>query len=350
MQKLQLILALILIASLPAHAHWIPEDGHKMHFPQMPDTLGWDVNATQPLILADDFMCMETGFIKDIHFWGSWKNDNVGQITQFALSFHADIPAGDTIPYSRPGATLWDHEIADFAVQPYDPPTFEGWYDPSTGDTIPNSIGSYFQYNVFLPESLWFPQDSGTIYWLNISAIVVDPVNTQWGWKSTADHWNDDAVWATWGNLDWINIFEPGGEYFYVPGDVNDDGTITGADYDYLYAYIMSGGPPPPYTYPGTSFYAAADVNASCAVNSADVTYLYAYLYSGGPPPVPCPAYHPSGPPRVSLDLAFVITGEPAEEQIPTLNEWGMLILALLFLAAGTVAVVRRRKTVSAEN
>ncbi|MEE8417565.1 MAG: IPTL-CTERM sorting domain-containing protein [candidate division Zixibacteria bacterium] len=27
-----------------------------------------------------------------------------------------------------------------------------------------------------------------------------------------------------------------------------------------------------------------------------------------------------------------------------TLSEWGMLILALLILAAGTVAVVRRRK------
>jgi parallel beta-helix repeat protein len=32
-------------------------------------------------------------------------------------------------------------------------------------------------------------------------------------------------------------------------------------------------------------------------------------------------------------------------QQIPTLSEWGMLILALLLLAAGTVAVVRRRKT-----
>ncbi|UCE67455.1 MAG: IPTL-CTERM sorting domain-containing protein [Candidatus Zixiibacteriota bacterium] len=34
-------------------------------------------------------------------------------------------------------------------------------------------------------------------------------------------------------------------------------------------------------------------------------------------------------------------------EPIPTLNEWGMLILGLLLLAAGTVAVIRRRKMVS---
>jgi len=34
-------------------------------------------------------------------------------------------------------------------------------------------------------------------------------------------------------------------------------------------------------------------------------------------------------------------TGEP----IPTLSEWGMIILALLLLAAGTIAIVRRRRT-----
>lgn len=348
MKKLQLILLFIMIGLVPAAAHWIPADGHKMHFPQLPDELGWDVNATQPLILADDFMCTETGFIKDIHFWGSWKNGLEGQIIQFALSFHADIPVGDTIPYSRPGATLWDHEISDFQVQPYNPPTMEGWYDPATGDTIPNSIGSYFQYNVFLPESLWFPQDSGTIYWLNISAIIADTVNTRWGWKSTMNHWNDDAVWATWGNLNWIEMYEPGtGSYQYLPGDVNDDGMVTQADYDYLMDYF-SGGPPPPYSIPGSSpaFHAAADVDGNCVVAVQDAIYLYNYFNSGGPPPSFCPTY----PPEVSLDLAFVITNGPPEEEIPTLNEWGMLILALLLLAAGTIAVIRKRKTVPVEN
>jgi len=34
---------------------------------------------------------------------------------------------------------------------------------------------------------------------------------------------------------------------------------------------------------------------------------------------------------------------------IPTLSEWGMLILALLLLAAGTIALVRRKKTVQVE-
>jgi F0F1-type ATP synthase assembly protein I len=30
---------------------------------------------------------------------------------------------------------------------------------------------------------------------------------------------------------------------------------------------------------------------------------------------------------------------------IPTLSEWGMIILALLLLAAGTIGIIRRRKT-----
>ena len=25
-------------------ADWVPADGHKMHYPQLPDEAGWDVN------------------------------------------------------------------------------------------------------------------------------------------------------------------------------------------------------------------------------------------------------------------------------------------------------------------
>ena len=190
---------------------WEPGDAHKMHFPQLPDEAGWDVNATQPLVLADDFQCTWTGPIKDIHFWGSWKGGVTGQINMFVLSIHADIPAEQSpTGYSMPGATLWEREVTNFAATPHDPPTAEGWYDPSTGETIWGDHQAYFQYDVcFDNPADWFIQDSGTIYWLNISAIVADPATTTWGWKSTLDRWNDDAVWATWGNLNWIDMWEP---------------------------------------------------------------------------------------------------------------------------------------------
>jgi hypothetical protein len=38
------------------------------------------------------------------------------------------------------------------------------------------------------------------------------------------------------------------------------------------------------------------------------------------------------------------LTLQQEQTEIPTLSEWGMLIMALLLLAAGTVAVVRRRR------
>jgi len=51
---------------------------------QLPDLslTGMDVDATfkpaapdNMLLLADDFLCSETGYITDIHIWGSWIND-----------------------------------------------------------------------------------------------------------------------------------------------------------------------------------------------------------------------------------------------------------------------------------
>jgi len=204
------IVAIVLLFAAAALADWVPEDGHKMHFPQMPDEAGWDVNATQPLVLADDWMCSETGWVKDVHFWGSWMHGMEGQVIHFVLSIHADIPADPPqVPYSRPGPTLWEREITNFIPLPIDPPTPEGWYDPAQGQFLFEDHFAYFQYNVFLPEEDWFWQEQGTIYWLNISAIVADPSVTQWGWKSSLDHWNDDAVWAFWGELNWIDMWVP---------------------------------------------------------------------------------------------------------------------------------------------
>jgi len=202
---------------------WQPGDPHKMHFPQLPDEDGWDVNATQPLVLADDWRCSQTGWIKDLHWWGSWKDGLEGEILYFVLSIHEDIPADPPqIPYSRPGTTLWELDVANFDVIPFDPPTMEGWYDPSTGEVLPDNHQAYFQYNVCLDSLDWFYQEQDTIYWLNISAVLADPQETQWGWKSTEDHFQDDAVWAFWGELNWIDIWEP-----YVPDPISNAFNIT---------------------------------------------------------------------------------------------------------------------------
>jgi hypothetical protein len=189
---------------------WQPGDPYKMHFPQLPDEAGWDVNATHPIVLADDWQCTEEGWVKDIHFWGSWEHDIPGEIMFFIVSIHRDIPAAvSPTGYSMPGEQLWLREIEDFGVAGYDPPTMEGWYDPTTGEIYPDDHIHYFQYNICLEEPDWFWQYEDTIYWLNIAAVLMDPEQTHWGWKSTLDRWNDDAVWAFDGEWEWIEIYEP---------------------------------------------------------------------------------------------------------------------------------------------
>jgi len=191
---------LLLVLPVLALADWVPADGHKMHFPQMPDESGWNVKAMNPVMLADDWQCSETGWVKDFHFWGSWKGGLVGNISKFNVVIFEDIPAAPpNIPYSRPGKVLWRHAITNFIPKPITGATMEGWYDPSTGLILPNDHQTYFQYNIFLPQTQWFHQDVGKIYWLGISADVQGPLPlvTEWGWKSTKNHFNDDAVWGT---------------------------------------------------------------------------------------------------------------------------------------------------------
>ncbi len=111
---------------------------HKMHFPQEPDPLGWDVNAdylydgVSARILADDWMCSETGLIENVRFWGSWQGDNIGTITQFYLYIYSDVPAGVDAPYSHPGSYLWGMNLfeGDFTVTEVFPSSDQGWFDP----------------------------------------------------------------------------------------------------------------------------------------------------------------------------------------------------------------------------
>ena len=212
---LTLICAAALVA--PAMADWEVGDPYKMHFPQLPDENGWDVAATTAalpntsVILADDWECSESGPITGIHFWGSWRNGVEGTIINFTLRIHADIPDPDGPGplYSMPGDVLWELVTSDFDVVSIDAaPAWEGWYDPSIPLVLPGDHQQYFQYNVAIMDDPWV-QEEGTIYWLSITAQVEDDVNTRWGWKSSEDHWNDDAVWSAPAPVNWVDLFEP---------------------------------------------------------------------------------------------------------------------------------------------
>ena len=211
-----LIVAVCLIAPL-AWADWIPSDGHKMHYPQLPDPSGWDVNAMVDQVfarkLADDWRCSESGPVKDIHFWGSFQHNDVFHPLMFQLEIWDNVPKGADGSFSHPGQRLWTFTADDVGIVPVDPPSMQGWFDPFTDLVLPDDHDSYFQYNVVdIPQP--FHQTEGEVYWLAISAHnVVGPAPVQWGWKTSASpQFMDDAVWADFGAAgapQWNELLDP---------------------------------------------------------------------------------------------------------------------------------------------
>jgi hypothetical protein len=72
---------------------------------------GYDVSDSLGYVLADDFVCSNTGPILGIHIWGSWLSNVHGTITNFVLGIYSDVPAvtnadGKVTP-SQPGTLLW---------------------------------------------------------------------------------------------------------------------------------------------------------------------------------------------------------------------------------------------------
>ncbi len=207
----------VVFAAAPAHADWVPSDGHKMHFPQLPDPNGWDVDVTTDTVY-DDFLCSETGPIEDIHFWASWMQDLVGQISWIDVSLHGDVPAGadpdplityshpDSVMYSDPN-TLWSQRFlpGQFILAPGGIGD-QGWLAPSFNPPQWNRPDhqEFFQINIPQIDNP-FIQQKDTVYWLGIH-IGVENASTMIGWKTTLDHWNDDATYVYSG---WQELIDP---------------------------------------------------------------------------------------------------------------------------------------------
>ena len=136
-------------------------------------------------ILADDFVCTQTGPITDITIWGSWLNDQVPGIPPlFDLSFESDVPNTNGT-YSHPGNVLWDSLYSPTRVSLYSNNVNERFYDPD----IPAIIGTdhqIWQYDFTITNA--FYQTYGTTYWLNVQAQL-PPGYTNgdyaFGWKTT---------------------------------------------------------------------------------------------------------------------------------------------------------------------
>ena len=138
MKKLIVMLILtLLIITTTSIADWDPGDGHKMHFPQLPDEDGWDVRYGWPVVLADDWKCSKSGPVEDIHFWGSIENDTGPDVViwgSFIIGIWSDLPAEESpTGYSLPNELLWNRTLSTTRVRPLVTEDWESWYDPLTG-------------------------------------------------------------------------------------------------------------------------------------------------------------------------------------------------------------------------
>ncbi len=172
---------------------------------QKPDLspLGIDVNATQRYILADDFLCTVTGPITDIHVWGSWYHDILPMEdptqVKFRLSIHKDVPKGPDGEYSHPGEVLWfrDFGPGQFHVTREAAGIDEGWLNPPSEYLFPADHNCW-RYDFTIDEAPFFQQgdpQKPVVYWLDVQAEPMS-ADSIFGWKTSREHWNDDAVWG----------------------------------------------------------------------------------------------------------------------------------------------------------
>jgi len=211
-KTIYLIVLLFLLGSLSAD--WDPTETHGMHFPQLPDPTGYDVDCNLPRTLADDFLCTESGPIREIHIWISQRYlqeptpPPPPPIFNIHLSIHEDIPAGILEPWSMPGQLLWEGNFTpgQFIIRE---PAYEGdqgWFDPWMQFVWLFDHNWFWQVNIE-PILDPFIQVEGEIYWLDVTIDSQEEI----GWKTSLDHWNDDAVFydETFPPNYWRELIDP---------------------------------------------------------------------------------------------------------------------------------------------
>jgi len=196
--------------------------------PRAPDPCGTIIYEK---FLADDFLCTMTGPITDIHLWGSDNNDirltDMNEMPWFSLVIYENIPAGvNNIDYSRPGAPLWDIYMQPTVEMVFASVEYESFYDPNP-DVIIGFDHIVWKLDFDIDPADAFVQQEGQIYWLGVHYSfdlngdgVVDNIDSQmlrdvwpgaFGWKTSLEHFEDDAVWADVDTWDYPHVV-PSGE------------------------------------------------------------------------------------------------------------------------------------------
>jgi hypothetical protein len=191
---------LILTASIVV-ADWDPIEGHNMHFPQLPDADGWDVEVFRHE-LADDWRAADTYPITEIHFWTSWESDDHGVLQRIHIKFYDD--AGGV-----PGTLLWSRTFTTYEEVNPAGNGIQGWYAPEGPAWYPNNHIYYQLINIENIDSPFVPA-VGQVYWLSIE-VDWDGIQSPVGWKTSQDHFGAVPVWWHWYQLNWAPLTDPQG-------------------------------------------------------------------------------------------------------------------------------------------
>lgn len=148
-------------------------------------------------MLADDFICTQTGPISDIHIWGSWLNDLVDKRPTFWIGIWSDVPRSNNVP-SHPGNLLWWQQFSpgQYRSSLFQTVGYESFYNPNPPARLMGADHQIWQYD-FFPQDPFVQQGTPALphtYWLSVVASNVP--NKFFGWKTTRDHYNDFAVYA----------------------------------------------------------------------------------------------------------------------------------------------------------
>lgn len=207
------LIALLVLAITPARADWYPGDACKMHYPQLPDPFGWDIEiVTAQHEVADDWLCTETGPVSDVHFWYSVAQDLFTRIDWVTVKIYSDVPVGaGQLPYSTPGDMLWSQTFDSTQFSVIDPygTGLQGFADPQQDPPAGwglNDHQTFKQINI-VDIINPFIQQEGTIYWLGLY-VGWEGTQSPVGWKTSLDKFNDDAVFLDLGGS-WAELIDP---------------------------------------------------------------------------------------------------------------------------------------------
>jgi hypothetical protein len=198
------VFRVVMTGSLGWPQPW-PTPGTVTKFRQNPDISvrgldvldGWITNNGPATLLADDFFCNRTGPINEIQIWGSWLNNQADNWPTFWVGIWSDTPSLGNQP-SHPDQLLWWQQFypGQYRASAQQTVPFEQVLDPNQPPKILGPDTQIWKYD-FFPQTpfrqLGTPQQP-KVYWMSVVAKTT--AGKVFGWKTTADHYNDYAVYS----------------------------------------------------------------------------------------------------------------------------------------------------------